>query len=152
MLGLWGLGSLIGGLVASRLGGGARTAGGLVLILGALGAGHAALALAGSPARARLLILLAGSTIAPAFATIYAMVDAVAPRGTATEAFAWLATASAVGASIGAAAAGSVVDVAGGPAAFAVAGLAAAVAAGIAILRARTLPGAAVHTPQGATT
>jgi predicted MFS family arabinose efflux permease len=152
LLGLWGLGSLIGGLVASKLGGGARSGGGLVLILAALGAGHAALALAASPLVLGGLILLAGSTIAPAFATIHAMVDAVAPRGAATEAFAWLATASAVGASIGAAVAGRVVDVAGGPAAFAVAGLAAAVAAVIAILRARTLPGAAVHTPQGAMT
>src|SRR3954447_4588938 len=77
LLGLWGLGSLIGGLVASRLGGGARTGGGLVIILGALGAGHAALALAGSPLVLGFLILLAGSTIAPAFATIYAMVDTV---------------------------------------------------------------------------
>ena len=42
--------------------------------------------------------------------------------------------------------------IAGGPAAFAVAGLATSVATGIGILRARTLPGAAVHTPQGATT
>src|SRR3954471_5079251 len=105
-----GLGSLIGGLVASRLGGGARSGGGLVIILGALGAGHAALALAGSPLVLGFLILLAGSTIAPAFAEIYARVDTVTPKGTATEAFAWLATASAVGASIGAAVAGSVVD------------------------------------------
>ena len=152
LLGLWGLGSLIAGLAASKLGGGARTAGGLVILLGALGAAHAALALAGRPLALGVMLLLAGGTIAPTFATIYAMVDTVAPKGTATEAFAWLATASAVGASIGAAGAGTVVDVAGPAAAFGVAGLAAAMAAGIAILRARTLPGAAVPTPQGATT
>ncbi len=152
LLGLWGLGSLIAGLAASRLGGGARTAGGLVLLLGALGAAHAALALAGRPIALGIVLLIAGGTIAPTFATIYAMVDTVAPKGTATEAFAWLATASAVGASVGAAGAGAVVDLAGPAAAFAVAGFAAALAAGIAILRARTLPGAAVPTPQGATT
>jgi len=152
LLGLWGLGSLIAWVVASRLGGGARTVAGLILILAALGASHAALALATTPLVLGALLLIAGATIAPTFATIYAMVDAVAPRGTATEAFAWLATASASGAAIGAAVAGTVVDHAGSPAAFAVGGLSAALAAGIGVLRARTLPGAAVHTPQGATT
>jgi MFS family permease len=141
LLGLWGIGSLIGGLVAAKLGGGARTAGGLVLLLAALGAGHMVLALAGGVVALGALILLAGAMIAPTYATVYAMVDGVAPRGTATEAFSWLATATAVGTSVGAAGAGSVVDAAGPGAAFVVAGLAAAVAAGIAITRARTLPG-----------
>ena len=44
--------------------------------------------------------------IAPTCATAYAMVDAAAPAGTTTEAFAWLATAIAIGTSAGAAAAG----------------------------------------------
>jgi predicted MFS family arabinose efflux permease len=120
-----------------------------VILLAALGATHSALALGDSPIVLGALILLAGSTIAPTFATVYAMVDQVAPKGTATEAFAWLATASAVGASLGAAGAGSVVDFAGPTAAFAVGGLAAAGAATIAIFRARTLPGTAIS--QGAT-
>ena len=97
-----------------------------------------------------VLLLLAGSTIAPTFATAYAMVDLLAPRGTATEAFAWLATASAVGLSLGAAGAGGVVDLSGPAAAFAFGGLAAAIAATVAVLRARTLPGTPI--PQGATT
>ncbi len=75
------------------------------------------------------LVLVAGATIAPTFATVYAMVDGVAPKGTATEAFAWLATTTAVGASAGAALAGALVDAAGAPTAFVVAGVAAAVAA-----------------------
>ena len=60
LLGLWGLGSLIAGLAASKLGGGARTAGGLVILLGVLGAAHAALALAGRPLALGVMLLLAG--------------------------------------------------------------------------------------------
>ena len=44
LLGLWGLGSLAGGVLAARLGGGARGAPGLALVLAALTAGHVALA------------------------------------------------------------------------------------------------------------
>ena len=42
LLGLWGIGSLIGGLVAAKRGGGARTGAGLVVLLAALGAAHGA--------------------------------------------------------------------------------------------------------------
>ena len=123
LLGLWGVGSLLGGLVATRLGGGARGAGGLAVLLGALCAGHLALAAASVSAVALAAgLLLAGSAIAPAYATIYAMVDRAAPAGTATEAFAWLATAVAIGASIGAAGAGAAADHAGPAAAFVLAG------------------------------
>ena len=111
-----------------------------MLILVALAAGHLALGLAGSPLALGALIVLAGSTIAPTFATVYSMVDAVAPRGTATEAYAWLATAAAVGTSAGAAVAGAVVDAAGPSSAFVFGGAAAVVAAVTAAARARTLP------------
>ena len=51
-----------------------------------------------------LLVIIEASTLASPLA----MVDAVAPAGTQTEAFAWLATATAIGASLGAAGAGAV--------------------------------------------
>ena len=140
LLGLWGAGSLAGGVVAARMGGGARTGAGLALMLAALAAGHLALAAAAGSAVALAAVLaLAGATIAPTYATIYAMVDHAAPAGTVTEAFAWLETAVAVGASIGAASAGAVADAAGPAAAFAVAGAAGTVAALVAALRARPL-------------
>jgi MFS family permease len=140
LLGLWGAGSLAGGVMAARLGGGARTGAGLALMLAALAIGHLALAAAaGSAVTLAAVLALAGATIAPTYATIYAMVDHAAPAGTVTEAFAWLETAVAVGASIGAASAGVVADAAGPAAAFAVAGAAGAVAAVIAALRARPL-------------
>ena len=96
---VWGAGSFIGGLLLARLGGGARTAAGLALLLGALTAGHLALIPADGNALALgAVLLVAGAAIAPTEATLYAMVGNAAPDGTITEAFAWLATAMAVGA------------------------------------------------------
>ena len=107
LLAVWGVGSFAGGLLATRLGGGARTAAGLALVLGALTVGHLALIpAAGSVVALGGVLLLAGATIAPTEATIYAMVEQATPAATVTEAFAWLATAMAVGGAIGAASAG----------------------------------------------
>ena len=140
LLALWGVGSFAGGLLAARLGGGARTAGGLALVLGALTVGHLALIpAAGSVVALGGVLLLAGATIAPTEATIYAMVDRATPAATMTEAFAWLATAMAVGGAVGAAGAGLLVDRAGPTAAFALAGVAGALAVLITMLRSRTL-------------
>jgi predicted MFS family arabinose efflux permease len=140
LLGIWGAGSLVGGLVAARAGGGARTGAGLAVLLAGLAAGHLALAAAaGSLLALAALLLAGGAMIAPTYATVYSMVDRVAPAGTVTEAFAWLSTAVALGAALGAAAGGAVAD-AGGPAsAFALAGAAAILAAALAALRASTL-------------
>jgi predicted MFS family arabinose efflux permease len=85
------------------------------------------------------VLLLAGATIAPTEATIYAMVDHAAPAATVTEAFAWLATAMAVGGAVGAASAGLIVDRAGPTAGFALAGGAGALAILTTMLRSRTL-------------
>ena len=140
LLALWGVGSFAGGLLAARLGGGARTAAGLALVLGALTAGHLALIpAAGSVIALVGVLLLAGAMIAPTEATIYAMVDRVTPAATMTEAFAWLATAMAVGGAVGAASAGLVVDRAGPTAGFALAGGAGALAILTTLLRSRTL-------------
>ena len=73
--------------------------------------------------------------IAPILASSYAMVDAATPAGTVTEAFAWLATATAIGTSAGAAAGGALVDAAGPAAAFVLAGVAGLAAAGVAAVR-----------------
>ena len=137
---LWGAGSFAGGLLAARLGGAARTAAGLAMLLGALTVGHLALipAARSLPALGAVL-LLAGTTIAPTEATVYARIDDAAPAGTTTEAFAWLATALAVGSAAGAGSAGTLADWAGPTAAFALAGGAGALAVLIAVLRSRTL-------------
>ena len=140
LLAVWGVGSFAGGLLAARLGGGARTAAGLALVLGALTAGHLALIpAAGSVIALGAVLLLAGATISPTEATIYAMVDRATPAATVTEAFAWLATAMAVGGAVGAASAGLLVDHAGPTAGFALAGGAGALAALTTMLGSRTL-------------
>jgi predicted MFS family arabinose efflux permease len=140
LLGLWGAGSLAGGVLAARLGGGAAAGRGFTLLLGLLGLGH--LVLVGAavhPIAFAAGITLAGSLIAPVLASTYAMVDGAAPAGTATEAFAWLATATAVGSAVGAAAGGSLVDTAGPASAFVLAGVAGLAAAGAATRLGRTV-------------
>jgi hypothetical protein len=119
-MGIWGAGSLIGGLILARAGGRAK----LVPLLIGLGAGHLALASAGSVLALAAVLLLAGATIAPTYATVFGLVDGAAPAGTMTEAFAWLNTAVAVGAAGGAASAGSVAEAAGPGAVFVLAGVA----------------------------
>ena len=140
LLALWGAGSFIGGLLVTRLGGAPRTAAGLTLVLVGLTAGHLALIPAdGSVFALGIVLLFAGAAIAPTEATLYAMVDRAAPAGAMTEAFAWLATAMAVGGAIGAATAGILADRAGPAAAFTLAGGAGAIAVLTALLRSRTL-------------
>jgi predicted MFS family arabinose efflux permease len=150
LLGIWGAGSLLGGLLAARAGGGAQSAAGLTLVLGALTVGHFALVpAAGSVLAMAAVLLVAGAAIAPAYASIYAMVERGAPEGTVTEAFSWLATAAAIGTSLGAAAAGVLADGAGPEASFLLAAGAGAVATLILMLRAGTL-GTGVPCPQPA--
>jgi MFS family permease len=140
LLGLWGAGSLAGGLVAARLGAVVEGSAGLVLTLAVLAAGHLALVLAaGSLAGIGAVLLVAGAAIAPTYATVHAMVDEAAPASTVTEAFAWLATAAALGAAVGAAAGGSIAEHSGPVAAFAFGGGAALVAWLTATVRAGTL-------------
>jgi MFS family permease len=85
------------------------------------------------------VLLLAGAMIAPTEATIYAMVERATPAATVTEAFAWLATAMAVGGAIGAASAGFLIGIAGPVAGFGLAGSAGVFAVLVTILRSRTL-------------
>lgn len=144
LLALWGAGSLIGGLIATRLGGAARDARGLIPLLVALAIAHGALILTGGSVVATgLVITLAGATIAPTESSMYAMVDAAAPAGTRTEAYSWLGTASLVGASLGMAAAGALVQGGGPQKAFALVGVAGGLAALAAVLGSDRLPGAA---------
>lgn len=138
LLGLWGVGSLLGGIVAARLGGGAGNGRVFAGLLSLLGLGHAALGTAtGSVVALGLVITAAGTMIAPVLASAYAMVDDAAAAGTVTEAFAWLATASAIGTSIGAAAGGALADSAGPAAAFLLAGGAGLAAAAVAAVARR---------------
>jgi MFS family permease len=140
LMGLWGLGSLAGGAVATRRGGGAHSPAGLAVVLAFLATAHLALVAAtGSVVALAALLFVAGSAIAPTFASVYAMVERVAPAGTVTEAFAWLATAVAVGTAAGAAVAGTLVEQTGPASAFVLAGIAGVVALATTMVRAQTL-------------
>jgi predicted MFS family arabinose efflux permease len=140
LLALWGAGALAGGLVAARRSRSSRGGPGLPAILGALTLGHLALVpAAGSVVALGAVLVIAGAAIAPAYAAVYAMVDEAAPAGTVTEAFAWLATAVAIGAAAGAAIAGAVAESAGPAAALALAGAAGAAALLATAMRASTL-------------
>ena len=140
LLGVWGLGSLLGGIVATLLGGAGRGVRGLVALVAALAVGHAALLpSSGSVLAIGAVLLFAGAWIAPTTGAIYGMVGRCAPGGTVTEAFAWVTTANSTGASIGAAVAGSLTASFGAPGAFALAGAAGALAVAIVALWAGTL-------------
>jgi MFS family permease len=148
LLGLWGAGSLVGGAAATRFGGGARTPFGLAAVLAALAFGHLALALvSASTVGLAIVLLAAGAAIAPTYATVYAMVDDVAPAGTLTEASAWLATAVAVGAALGSSAAGVVIAHTGTAGAYGLAGAAGGLAVAIAAARSATLVPCSTPTP-----
>jgi hypothetical protein len=134
LLGIWGAGSLAGGMVAARIGN-AR----LAVLLAALAVAHLALAAAGSVVALAAVLIVAGATIAPTYASVYAMVERIAPAGTVTEAFAWLSTAVAIGSALGAALAGSVAESAGPSAVFLLAGGAGAIGVAVGALRGGTL-------------
>ena len=87
------------------------------------------------------MILIAGATIAPTAASIYAMVDRYAPAGASTEAFSWALTAAMTGEALGAAVGGGLAQSAGAAAAFAFAGAAGGVAVAIALFGSRRLDG-----------
>jgi MFS family permease len=66
-----------------------------------------------------VLAFLAGVPIAPVVMSAYGLVDVVAKRGTAAEAFAWITTAVFVGFSVGMALGGTLIDAFGVRASFA---------------------------------
>jgi MFS family permease len=70
----------------------------------------APLALASSPLTMGLLVVLAGLPIAPLIASRNQLVERVTTAGTATEAYTWPLTALVAGVSVGAAAAGAIVE------------------------------------------
>jgi len=140
LIGVWGLGSLLGGIAATRRGGGAHSATGLAFVLAGLAAGHLLLVAAtGSVATLAAALFVAGAGIAPTCAGAYGLVERVTPAGTVTEAFAWLTTAMAVGTAAGAAAAGMLAEGAGPATAFGLAAAAGLVATLVTLLRADTL-------------
>lgn len=122
LLALMSAGALVGGItygLRPRSGPAHRR---LVLLMGGLAAGYVPLTWAPGFPLMPVLAMAGGVFLAPVLACSFTLVDDLAPRGTVTEAFAWLVTAFGVGSSVGAALAGLAGDAGGVHAAFAVAG------------------------------
>lgn len=139
VLGLWGLGSLSGGAIASRLTAGPDPARRVVVLLAALAAGTLPLTLASGLLSLAPLIFLAGIAIAPALAAVHSLAGRLATRGTITEAYTWLGTGMGAGIAVGAALGGSVVDGSGTHTAFALSAAAVGAAAALAGARRSSL-------------
>ena len=149
MLALWGLGSVIGGITATRWAAPAGSINRLAALLALLTVSHLALiSVVASRFELGALLVLAGAAIAPTFALVFALVDRLAPEGTHTEAFAWLATAEAIGSAIGSTVGGSISSSHGAAAGLSLAALGGAVALAILLSRRRTL----AQTPTPSTT
>ena len=118
VLGVWGFGSLVGGVVASRLSAGEDPGGRVIVLLGALAAGTAPLVLASGVVTLGALMFVAGVAIAPALAAVHSLTGQLAVRGTVTEAYTWLGTGMGAGIAIGAGVGGVVVEGAGTGEAF----------------------------------
>lgn len=110
-------GSLVGGLVAGAFGGGAPRR---MIRVGTLllAAAMALPLLAGSLSAMAVLAFVAGLPIAPVVMSAYGLIDSVARRGTAAEAFAWIGTAVSIGLAAGTALGGVLIDASGTRAPF----------------------------------
>jgi MFS family permease len=122
LLALMSAGALLGGIVYGRRPREGPAYRRLVLLMAGLAAGYLPLAWAPPFPVMPLLAVCSGLFLAPVLACTFTFVDRLAPRGTVTEAFAWLVTAFGVGSAVGAALAGLAGDAAGVHGAFAVAG------------------------------
>lgn len=110
LLAAWAAGSLIGGLLVARSRAPRDPDRRLVILLAATAAADALAAAAPEPATLALALVLAGSSIAPAFATLYARVADIAREGTLTESYTWVTTGITAGVAAGSAVGGVVVD------------------------------------------
>ncbi|MFE6166110.1 MFS transporter [Streptomyces sp. NPDC056486] len=139
MMAALGLGALVGGAVY-----GARQWAGvpekrLTVLVALLALCYWPLTLVPGAVAMTALAAVAGVFLAPALACAFIIVDRHAPRGTVTEAFSWLVTTFTVGASLGTAAAGPVVEWGGTVGGFTVPGVAGVAALLVLLATARTL-------------
>ncbi|RAY12234.1 MFS transporter [Actinomadura craniellae] len=121
------LAAMSAGALAGGLWYGARTWTGpdhrrLPWLLAGLAAGYLPLVWAPAPPVMLVLAFASGIFLAPVLACAFNLIDRLAPRGTVTEAFAWVVAAIGAGAALGSALAGVAQELAGVPGAFAGAG------------------------------
>ncbi|MEO3822375.1 MFS transporter [Actinomadura sp. B10D3] len=138
------LACMAGGALAGGIVYGARSWAGephhrLPWLLAALAAGYIPLVLAPGLPVMSALAFLSGVFLAPVLACSFSLVDRLAPSGTVTEAFAWVAAAVGAGSSLGSFVSGIGQDLAGVPGAFVGAGAGGVLALLLCMLGGRTL-------------
>ncbi|MFI7385651.1 MFS transporter [Streptomyces sp. NPDC049813] len=130
MMAALGLGALVGGSVYGARQWSGAPEGRLRRLVALLALFYVPLVSMPGPVAMVALTAVAGVFLAPCIACAFIVVDRHAPRGTVTEAFSWLVTTFTVGASVGTAVAGPVVEWGGTRCGFAVP----AAAGGLALL------------------
>ena len=110
LLAVWAVGSVIGGLLFAlrRWSQPPQRMLAILLILNLVG--FFVLLLAQTPWQLAVLLAVTGVVNAPVIATLYVLIESLAPRGTVTEAFTWVSTTFTVGIGAGAASAGIISD------------------------------------------
>ena len=133
LLGIWGVGSVIGGVWFGTRRFAAPLPSQWAATLSLVAVGMAVLIVVPSVPLMVLALLLGGLTLAPALTVENALVARIAPAGMVNEAYTWVATIAFAASAAGAAVAGIAVDRPGGVSfAFALAAASTAVAAGAA--------------------
>jgi MFS family permease len=131
MLGLWGVGSMIGGLVAGHLRPTGEPIRRLLWLMAGLAAATMPIALAGNLWTMGAAMVLAGLFIAPALALAFSILSDIAPTGTVTEAHTLVGTGFGVGIAGGSALGGWMVQQGSTTTAFGVAAVAMVVAVAV---------------------
>ncbi|HET6531809.1 MAG TPA: MFS transporter [Actinoplanes sp.] len=127
LLGIWGVGSAIGGIWFGTRRPAMALSKQFAWLLAAVGASFLVLAFMPNPLYLGIALVLGGATIAPALTVENNLVGRIAPAAMLNEAYTWVVTVSVGGSALGGAVAGTIVDRPGGlPWAF---GFAAAVLA-----------------------
>ena len=114
LLGVWGIGSAIGGIWFGTRRPAMALARQFAWLLASVGAGFAVLALMPSPTYLGVALVLGGATIAPALTVGSNLVGRLAPAAMLNEAYTWVVTVSVAGSAAGGAVVGVIVDRPGG--------------------------------------
>jgi MFS family permease len=114
LLGVWGVGSAIGGIWFGTRRPTMSLSSQLAWLLAAVSASFLVLALMPSPIYLGVALVLGGATIAPALTVESNLVGRLAPASMLNEAYTWVITMSVAGSAAGGAVAGAIVDRPGG--------------------------------------
>jgi MFS family permease len=114
LLGVWGVGSVLGGVWFGTRHIGTALSRQLALLLGAVAVSLVVLAVMPTPLALGIALLLGGATIAPALTVENSLVGRIVPAGMMNEAYTWVVTVSVAASAVGGSLAGVIVDRPGG--------------------------------------